>query len=157
MRKDRKSGLFDCSEVCCDVVEMRRMKSCLASFLCSSTKAPALVPGFAPLTDKIVHRTILFYRSSLSEFDSFLSMQNKKSHTPYDFFVLVEMRRIELLSENIFTPASTSVDCVVQIPLTRSSQSSSVLRQFLVHDRPQNKSRFTFTTWYSPLFKPWSS
>jgi len=111
---------------CSDVVEMRRMKSCFAIFLCLPTKAPALVPGFAPLTDKTVHRTVLFYRSSLSEFDS--SLSSKKHRLLPVLFLMVEMRRIELLSENIFTPASTSVDCVIWIPLTRSSQSSSVLR-----------------------------
>lgn len=42
--------------------------------------------------------------------------------------VLVEMTGVEPVSENIFTSASTSVDCVNLIPLTYSSQSNYMLR-----------------------------
>jgi len=62
----------------------------------------------------IKQSTGLFYFTVRAFRSSILTLIAKqKSHTLYDFFVLVEMRRIELLSENIFTPASTSVDCVI--------------------------------------------
>ena len=43
----------------------------------------------------------------------FFSFIKKNTDFRLCVFLMVEMRRIELLSENIFTPASTSVDCVI--------------------------------------------
>ena len=74
-KKDRSiNGLFDCSIVCCDVVEMRRVRV-LCTHLQFDPKSTPFGTLTAPLAYKTVHRTVLFNRSCLSEFNS-LSINN---------------------------------------------------------------------------------
>ena len=59
---------------------------------------------------------------------------------------LVEMTRVELVSENIFTPASTGVGCKKGFPSYKLYSQSLYYGSFIVHDSPRNKRLFTFTT-----------
>jgi len=63
MKKDRKSGLFDCSEVCCDVVETRRIE--LLSENVSDSGAPGAVCDYTFPLPK-VHKQPLGVSSFIS-------------------------------------------------------------------------------------------
>ena len=60
------------------------------------------------------------------------------------------MTGVEPVSENIFTPASTGVDCKLRFPSYTPHSQGLYYGSFKGHDRIRNNMQFTFTTGYSP-------
>ena len=59
---------------------------------------------------------------------------------------VVEMTGVEPVSENIFTPASTSVDCELRFPLHTAHNQAICYGSFVNRDCPQSKGQFMGTT-----------
>ena len=51
----------------------------------------------------------------------------------YDFSILVDMRRIELLSENMSISLSTGLVCGYKFPRKVSRKQGTILGSFIVH------------------------
>ncbi len=71
--------------------------------------------------ERIYNRTVYLNGTFYEKGEATEHMRNDRSysgHFDYSLFYcdMVEMTGVEPVSENIFTPASTSVDCVIRFP-----------------------------------------
>jgi len=101
-------------------MEARRISCNAVARLCSRPFSRSLQSSLrkqyplALLARKSLTRSDLLYRSYLSEFNSLDCFHKKTDAISICFFM--EARRIELLSENLFTAGSPSAVCVCDSP-----------------------------------------
>ena len=88
------------------------------SEFCENRGVPCSSPADWVGVSTILHSTGIFACSAQNPYKPHNNWERKKQYRLYLYCsnFLVEMTGVEPVSENIFTPASTSVDCVIRFP-----------------------------------------